>query len=216
MVKIVLMADIASLVAAGNLAWQHQRAGHGSPPAQFKGKGRFPYIRVKDIINWEIYRDPNAMIPRSEFDKLVAKFPLQFEDVVYVSRGSYRIGDVAIVGPDDENVALTREIQILRVNKDNSVGLSPYYLLYLLSSQAVAQQTKARVFLDTTLPNIAERYLDIKLPWAKDPKKRVEIAARVESALRDKWTAMSNVRMLLSEIRPSNEVDDLPQLDEES
>lgn len=190
-----------------------QRAGHGSPPAQYKGKGLYPYIRVKDIINWEIYRDPTAMIPIGEFEKLTKKFPLKFEDIVYVSRGSYRIGDVAIVGPDDGSVALTREIQILRVVKENSVGLSPYYLMYLLSSQAVAQQTKARVFIDTTLPNIAERYLDIKLPWAKDASKRDQIASRVESALRDKWNAMSNVRTLLAEIRPVSSLIDVENAD---
>ena len=180
-----------------------QRAGHGSPPAQFKGKGSYPYIRVKDIINWEIYRDPTALIPRAEFDRLTAKYPLQFEDVVYVSRGSYRIGDAGIVGPDDENVALTREIHILRVAKNNGVGLTPYYLLYLLSSEAVAQQTKARVFLDTTLPNIADRYLDIQLPWSRNKEKRAAISARVEEALRNKWAAMANVRALLAEIRPT-------------
>jgi type I restriction enzyme M protein len=162
---------------------------------------------VKDIINWEIYRDPTAMIPRTEYERLAKKYPLEFEDVVYVARGSYRIGDVAIVGPDDENVALTREIQILRVVKNNKAGLSPYYLLYLLSSEAVAQQTKARVFLDTTLPNIAERYLDIKLPWAKSEASRAEVATRVEAALRDKWTAMSNIRLLLAEIRPAADLE---------
>jgi type I restriction enzyme M protein len=153
------------------------------------------------------------MIPKSEFDRLTAKYPLNFEDVVYVSRGSYRIGDVGIVGPDDESVALTREIHVLRVLKDNHSGLSPYYLLYLLSSSAVAQQTKARVFLDTTMPNISDRYLDIKLPWDIDSVRRAEISKRVESALKDKWSAMANVRKLLSEIRPrldqESEVDDL-------
>jgi type I restriction enzyme M protein len=201
---------LRELIDAGAV---EQRAGHGSPPAQYKGKGLFPYIRVKDIINWEIYRDPTAMIPIGEFEKLTKKFPLKFEDIVYVSRGSYRIGDVAIVGPDDGRVALTREIQILRVVKENSAGLSPYYLMYLLSSQAVAQQTKARVFIDTTLPNIAERYLDIKLPWAKDASKRDQIASRVESALRDKWNAMSNVRTLLAEIRPVSSLIDVENAD---
>jgi type I restriction enzyme M protein len=201
---------LRELIAAGAL---EQRAGHGSPPSLFKGKGSYPYIRVKDIINWEIYRNPTSMIPKSEFDRLTAKYPLNFEDVVYVSRGSYRIGDVGIVGPDDESVALTREIHVLRVLKDNHSGLSPYYLLYLLSSSAVAQQTKARVFLDTTMPNISDRYLDIKLPWDIDSVRRAEISKRVESALKDKWSAMANVRKLLSEIRPrldqESEVDDL-------
>ena len=178
-----------------------QRAGHGSPPAQYKGKGQYPYIRVKDIINWEIYRDPNAQIPRVEFERLTRKYPLLFEDVVYVSRGSYRIGDVAIVGPDDENVALTREIQVLRVIKNNKIGLSPYYLLYLLSHVVVAKQTKARVFMDTTLPNIGERYLDIKLPWSVDAKERERISEKVRIVLAGKWSAMANVRSLLSEIR---------------
>lgn len=207
---------LRELIAAGAV---EQRAGHGSPPAQFKGKGSYPYIRVKDIINWEIYRDPTSMIPKSEFDRLTAKCPLNFEDVVYVSRGSYRIGDAGIVGPEDEDVALTREIHILRVIKGNSAGLSPYYLLYLLSSNAVAQQTKARVFLDTTLPNISDRYLDIRLPWETDSARRAEISSRVESALKAKWSAMANVRKLLSEIRPrleqESEVDNLVQGDDE-
>ena len=207
---------LRELIAGGAVL---QRAGHGSPPAQFKGKGKFPYIRVKDIINWEIYRDPTAMIPQAEFERLTNKYALKFEDIVYVSRGSYRIGDVAIVGPDDERVALTREIQILRVVAGNAEKLSPYYLLYLLSSQAVAQQTKARVFLDTTLPNIAERYLDIKLPWSKNSADRDVIAKRVESALKEKWAAMENIRNLLSEIRPEiseNEDDILEEFGDEA
>ena len=38
--------------------------GHGSPPAEFKGKGDVPYIRVKDIVNWEIYKDPTSKITK--------------------------------------------------------------------------------------------------------------------------------------------------------
>lgn len=195
-----------------------QRAGHGSPPAQYKGKGLYPYIRVKDIINWEIYRDPTARIPRVEFERLTKKFPLEFEDVVYVSRGSYRIGDVAIVGPDDEQVALTREIQILRVTKTKEIDLNPYYLLYMLSHKSVAKQTKARVFIDTTLPNISDRYLDIKLPWSTNPIERARIAERVKTALSAKWSAMTNVRSLLSEIRheSESELDLLPEIEPES
>lgn len=193
---------VNDLVREGALS---QRAGHGSPPAQYKGKGSYPYIRVKDIINWEIYRDPTAMIPQGEFEKLTKKFPLLFEDVVYVARGSYRIGDVAIVGPDDQNVALTREIQILRVNKTNKSGLTPYYLLYLLSTKVVAQQTRARVFLDTTLPNIGDRYMDIALPWDKDPEVRNELSERVRGMLEDKWKAMANIRALRNELKPDSE-----------
>ncbi|MBU1196975.1 N-6 DNA methylase, partial [Candidatus Micrarchaeota archaeon] len=44
--------------------------GHGSPPAEFKGKGDYasggvPYVRVADIVNWEAYKNPTAIIPKS-------------------------------------------------------------------------------------------------------------------------------------------------------
>ena len=44
--------------------------GNGSPKSDFKGTGDIPYIRVKDIVNWQIYKDPTALIPESEFNKL--------------------------------------------------------------------------------------------------------------------------------------------------
>lgn len=44
--------------------------GNGSPKSDFKGTGDIPYIRVKDIVNWQIYKDPTALIPESEFNRL--------------------------------------------------------------------------------------------------------------------------------------------------
>ena len=41
--------------------------GHGSPESENKGKGDVPYIRVKDIVNWEIYKDPTSRIPYSTY-----------------------------------------------------------------------------------------------------------------------------------------------------
>jgi type I restriction enzyme M protein len=195
-----------------------EKSGHGSPPSHFKGKGQYPYIRVKDIISWEIYRNPTSMIPESEFRRLTKSYPLEFEDLVYVSRGSYRIGDVAIVGPDDTLVALTREIRILRLNGENELGLTPYYLLYLLSTMPVLRQTKARVFIDTTLPNIADRYLDIKLPFHADKEMRDAISSRVKSVVTSKWSAMQGIRELLEELRPDDlqSVYDLDDLEEDS
>lgn len=178
--------------------------GHGSPPATYKGKGDYPYIRVKDIVNWEIYRDPTSSVPESIYKHFAGRRPLRERDVVYVSRGSYRIGDAAMVGPHDREVMLTREIKIFRVREPNDMGLDPFYFLYLLTTPQVAQQTRARVFMDTTLPNIGERYRSLKLPWARDPHERNRIAARVEAALTSRWEAMADIRALLNELGPEN------------
>lgn len=83
--------------------------GHGSPKGELKGEGEIPYIRVKDIVNWQIYKDPTAMIPQSEYERLFTKNKtLRPKDILFVRRGSYRIGSVAIVSKNDLDVILTR------------------------------------------------------------------------------------------------------------
>ncbi len=199
-------------------------SGHGSPKSIHKGRGEYPYIRVKDIVNWEIYRDPNSGMPKPVFDKFTKRRPLRSEDVVYVQRGSYRIGDVAIASPVDSEVILTREIHTFRVLNPSDDGLNPYYLLYLLTSPQVAQQTRAKIFIDTTLPTIGTRYRDIKLPWATDPEIRADLTRQVRDAVQARWTAMSNIRHLIAEIKPDNagrdsaldaELDDVDSADTE-
>ena len=177
-------------------------SGHGSPKSQFKGRGPYPYIRVKDIVNWDIYRDPTSGMPRPVFEKITRKHPLQAHDVVYVQRGSYRIGDVAIASPTDTEVILTREIHVFRVVEPVEDGLNPFYLLYLLTTPQVAQQTKAKVFLDTTLPTIGKRYKDIKLPWATDPDVRRDITTQVQQAVEARWGAISQIRTMIQNINP--------------
>ena len=44
------LIEINELIDEGVLSFFN---GHGSPPAEYKGKGDYPYIRVKDIVSWE-------------------------------------------------------------------------------------------------------------------------------------------------------------------
>jgi type I restriction enzyme M protein len=103
--------------------------GHGSPPAKYKGKGEVPYIRVKDIVNWEVYKDPTSKITTEIYlEKKGRNKDLEATDVVYVRRGSYRIGSVAMVSPFDTEALYTREILVLRTTtEENEYGLNPYY-----------------------------------------------------------------------------------------
>lgn len=116
--------------------------GHGSPKGESKGLGEIPYIRVKDIVNWQVYCDVTAMVPRSEYDAIYKdKKRLLPGDILYVSRGSYRIGSVAMVSPYDGEMLLTREIIVIRVKEDNKYGITPEYLLYALLTGYVWKQT---------------------------------------------------------------------------
>ncbi|MFY9227944.1 MAG: N-6 DNA methylase [Candidatus Microsaccharimonas sp.] len=169
--------------------------GHGSPPSEYKGRGNIAYIRVKDIVNWELYKDPTSRIPEDVYLKKVGKNKeLMPADVVYVRRGSYRIGSVAMVSPYDKKVLLTREILVLRVvNDKNKYGITPYYLLYLLSHRLTSMQAYNKVLIETTLPNIANRWQELLLPVHKDEQKRKEISNSIKEVIENKWNAIKGI-----------------------
>jgi type I restriction enzyme M protein len=175
--------------------------GHGSPPAEYKGMGEYPYIRVKDIVNWEIYKDPTAKIPEDIYlQKKGNNKQLKKYDVLYVRRGSYRIGSVAMVSQFDTEVLLTREILVLRViRNENKYDLTPFYLLYLLSHPLVSMQAFNKILIETTLPNIADRWKELRLPISKDKNERLKISERIESIMESKWKANEEIEKINKE-----------------
>lgn len=168
--------------------------GHGSPAAENKGMGDIPYIRVKDIVNWEVYKDPTALIPSHVFEKMrpTAKH-LQAEDLLFVRRGSYRIGSVALVSVHDTEVLLTREILVMRVNPKNDLGITPYYLVYLLSHYLVQMQLYNKVLMETTLPNIANRWAELCLPIHQNQEMREKISQKIKDIFTKKWNAQKEI-----------------------
>ncbi len=168
--------------------------GHGSPPAENKGRGDVSYIRVKDIVNWEVYKDPTSSIPENIYKKMKGENKnLNAGDILYVRRGSYRIGSVAMVSPHDTNVLLTREILVLRVVGKNKYGLTPHYLLYLLSHRLVAMQAFNKVLIETTLPNIANRWQELKLPLFVDEDMAKTVTTQIEEVIKEKWSAIEKL-----------------------
>lgn len=169
--------------------------GHGSPDAVFKGTGEIPYVRVADIINWEVYKNPTALIPKDIYLKKKGQgINLEIGDLLFVRRGSYRIGSVALISPFDKEVLLTKEILIFRVSKvENELDITPYYLIYLLSSPVVQKQLPNKVLIETTLPNIAHRWRELLLPISKDRNARRDISGRVQNAFELKWKAVEEI-----------------------
>jgi len=175
--------------------------GHGSPAGKFKGKGTIPYVRVADIVNWSIYRNPTSLIPEHVYhEKKANGVDLQEKDVLFVRRGSYRIGSVALVSKFDTKVLLTREIHIFRVLKeDNPYGIDAFYLLYLFSHELTQKQLGNKVMIDTTLPNIARRWEELYLPVAKDKKEREKIKEKIRGAFVKKWEAQQEIAAIADE-----------------
>lgn len=193
------LVPIKNLIASGTI---ETFDGHGSPPAEYKGMGDIPYIRVKDIVGWGVYKDPTSRIPEEIYlNKKGENKELNEKDILYVRRGSYRIGSVAMVSPFDREVLLTREILILRIiEENNAYDLNPYYLLYLLSHRLTSMQSFNKILIETTLPNIGNRWRELRLPIHRDKSIRKSITQKVEEIVDSKWTALEKIKELEDEL----------------
>ncbi len=169
--------------------------GNGSPESEYKGQGEIPYIRVKDIVQWQIYKDPTALIPESEYQRLYKEEKrLQAKDILYVRRGSYRIGSVAMASPYDLKCILTREIKVIRViETNNKYGITPEYLLYALSHKMAFEQAQNKIFIDTTLPNIAERWSELKIPVFNNSKEFNKIKEMAKEIVSKQWSSLEGI-----------------------
>lgn len=171
--------------------------GHGSPTSAEKGQGDIPYIRVADIVNWELYRNPTSGITERTYRRLMRdQLPVAPRDVIFVRRGSYRIGTVAMASDRDRKVLLTRELLTLRVTDNNPYGVSPYYLLAMLSTGHVQAQIDSLVFVDTTLPNIGDRWRELRLPIHKKASDLKTLSTQVESIVNKKWQGQAEIESI--------------------
>lgn len=190
---------IGDLLADGTLT---AFDGHGSPEAKWKGEGEIPYMRVSDIVNWELYRNPVSGIPEHVYESKVGnKETPETGDVIFVRRGSYRIGTVAMASHRDSKVLLTRELLTFRViDPNNRHGITPYYLIAMLSSRTIQDQIHDLVCYDTTLPNLGDRWKLLTLPVHKDEEETSRVSKEVEEVIRAKWSAQDNIDDLRSRL----------------
>ncbi len=175
--------------------------GHGAPPSEYKGKGDIPYVRADDIVNWELYKSPNTMIPYEIYQKIKGnKFDLEFKDIVFVKEGSYRIGSVALVSEFDIKIFLNHHSIVFRIiNEDNQYGIDAYYLLYLFSHNLTQKQLYNKIMIDTTLPNIGGRWEELYLPVANNKEEREKIKNKIKESFIKKWEGQKNINSLIEE-----------------
>ena len=98
------------------------RGGHGSPSNDLR-TGIIPYVKVSDIRNMRINVNPTNLIPLELAQKFWKtkdkKSNLQAWDLISPSRASSNIGEFAILLPGEEQIVLTKEVFVIRVQKNN-------------------------------------------------------------------------------------------------
>ncbi len=141
--------------------------GHGSPGNDLRN-GCIPYIKVSDIRNMRINVNPTNLIP----EKLAKRFwktedgrsDLRGWDLISPGRASSNIGEFAILVPGEEQIVLTKEVFVIRVN-ENDEGFSPFYLLWALSLVETRKQWQRVTLMQTNREDVGQRYKEILIPF---------------------------------------------------
>ena len=168
------------------------RPGHGSP-GNDQRVGNVPYVKVSDIRSLRLNFNPTNMIP----PKLAKKIwrgnnsGLMAWDLVTPNRASVNIGEFAMLLPGEEQVVLTKEVFVVRVTKKGLTRFDPFYLLWVLSLQAVRNQWRRVILMQTNREDVAGRYLDIKIPL---PKTAVACQS-LSQGFREYFTTLASAKM---------------------
>ncbi|WP_314857148.1 N-6 DNA methylase [Stomatobaculum longum] len=191
--------------------------GHGSPSNDLRN-GCIPYVKVSDIRNMRINVNPTNLISEELAKRFWktgdGKSDLKGWDLISPSRASSNIGEFAILVPGEEQIVLTKEVFVVRVN-ENDEGFSPFYLLWALSLVETRKQWQRVTLMQTNREDVGQRYKEILIPipiskeWADKVsnafKKYFEGIAEgkkefVDSTAKDDFTYIASVSAFDSSI----------------
>lgn len=191
-IKILLKEEGLEGITLGELidgGYIQVRGGHGSP-GNDQRSGHIPYIKVSDIRGLRININPTNLVAES----VARRFwrgrtsGLRAWDLITPNRASSNIGEFAIILSGEEQVVLTKEMFVLRV--DDTTLFDHFYLLWALSLRAVRDQWRRIALMQTNREDCGLRYREIILP---KPKNRTW-ADNTSEAFRIYFTTISEAK----------------------
>jgi len=170
------------------------RRGH-EVGSKYYGMGDVPFIRTSDIVNWEIKIDPIKCIPEEIYEKYKRIQDIREKDILLITDGTFLIGRTAIVTSLDKKIVIQSHIRRIRCLRPQE--LHPYLLLYLLNTEVVQQQIKAKTFVQATISTIGNRLYEIILPIPKDKETIEKIIKEVSEIIETKVYARTKMEKIL-------------------
>ena len=95
-------------------------------------------------------------------------------DLITPNRASNNIGEFAILLPGEQDIVLTKEVFVFRVQPRKHID--PFFLLWALSLNAVRQQWKRIALMQTNREDCGHRYKEIRIPWFSDKSRCEEVS----------------------------------------
>ncbi|MEM3407078.1 MAG: N-6 DNA methylase [Candidatus Aenigmatarchaeota archaeon] len=171
------------------------RRGH-EVGSRYYGMGSVPFVRTSDIVNWEIKVDPVKSIPEEIYKKYKKIQDIKENDILLITDGTFLIGRTAIVTPADKKIVIQSHIRRIRCLKPNE--LHPFLLLFLLNTDIVQKQIKAKTFVQATISTVGSRLKEIILPIPKERYLKEKIINDVSEILRMKLEAKIRISKILN------------------
>jgi hypothetical protein len=162
-------------------------------PREEYGGGEIPYVRTSDISHWRIRPDFKKGVSRQVFEKVARRQDVATGDLLMVAHGTYLIGNVALVVPEDGDIVLQDHVFRLRVAP--ATGVDVHLLLAALSSGFVKRQVRSRQFSADIIDKIGERHLGIRVPIPRRQSDRDICVKRVKSILDQQTSIRSEMRV---------------------
>ena len=154
------------------------QGGHGSPSNDLRN-GTIPYVKVSDIRNLRINVNPTNLIPielAKRFWKTNdGRSNLKGWDLISPSRASSNIGEFSILVPGEEQIVLTKEVFVLRV-QPNDLGIDPFYMLWALALREVRDQWRRVTLMQTNREDVGKRFCEVCVPMPLSPKWAKEVS----------------------------------------
>jgi len=140
------------------------RGGHGSP-GNDQRSGAIPYIKVSDIRGLRVNTNPTNLVAASVAQRYWrgTTSGLEAFDLITPNRASSNIGEFAILLPGEEQVVVTKEVFILRVQRDDTVW-DAFTLFWALCLRAVREQWRRVALMQTNREDCGMRHREIRLP----------------------------------------------------
>lgn len=165
------------------------RGGHGSP-GNDQRSGHVPYIKVSDIRAMRMNVNPTNLVSRQVAERFWRgeESGLAPWDVLTPNRASSNIGEFAIVLPGEEEVVITKEVFIFRIEKSST--WTPFYLFWALCLGAVRDQWRRIALMQTNREDCGRRHREIILP---EPKSKAW-AEKSSQGFKDYFEAISTAK----------------------
>lgn len=169
--------------------WVNRHFGHGSP-SKDQRTGPIPYIKVSDLRAGLVNVNTTNMVSEEVAQGLWGALDSGLEafDLLSPERASSNIGEFCVLMPGQEQVVLTREVIVLRV--ESGAPFDAFYLLWALSLQIVRDQWRRVIFMQTNREDVGDRYREIVIPV---PPNRTDATA-VSKDFRAYFMGLSKLR----------------------